>query len=390
MAAIILIRYGEIALKGKNRHQFEQQLQNNLQEAVKEYLGTVEKIQGRFLVQVPKENLDFTLTRLRKVFGVVSLSSVKETTLELEAIKAAALEMAGRVRAGENTFRIETRRSNKNFPYPSPELNGIIGSYLLEHFPDLIVNLDHPGFTLSIEISSEKAYLYLERIKGPGGLPAGISGKALLLLSGGIDSPVAGWLAMKRGLALESLHFHSFPFTSQRSQQKAIDLCRKLTEGAGNICLHMINLAEIQKEIKAKCPEDLGIILLRRMMLCLAEKLSAERALKALVTGESLGQVASQTLESIAVTEKATDMLILRPLLGMDKKEIIDRAVQIETYDISIRPYEDCCTLFLPRSPVTKPKLEAVVNQERKLDLHELTSKALKSLETVVVKRQVT
>ena len=390
MAAIIMIRYGEIALKGKNRHQFEQQLQNNLQEAVKEYLGTVEKIQGRFLVQVPKENLDFTLTRLSKVFGVVSLSSVKETTLELEAIKAAALEMAGRVRAGENTFRIETRRSNKNFPYPSPELNGIIGSYLLEHFPDLIVNLDHPGFTLSIEISSEKAYLYLERIKGPGGLPAGISGKALLLLSGGIDSPVAGWLAMKRGLALESLHFHSFPFTSQRSQQKAIDLCRKLTEGAGNICLHMINLAEIQKEIKAKCPEDLGIILLRRMMLCLAEKLSAERALKALVTGESLGQVASQTLESIAVTEKATDMLILRPLLGMDKKEIIDRAVQIETYDISIRPYEDCCTLFLPRSPVTKPKLEAVVNQERKLDLHELTSKALKSLETVVVKRQVT
>ncbi len=388
MPATIMIRYGEIALKGKNRSQFEQQLQKNLKEAVKAYQGTVEKIQGRFLVRAPEEYRDLTMMRLSKVFGVVSVSSVKETSLEMEAIKRAALKMAGRISKGEKVFRIATRRANKNFPYPSPEVSKIVGAYLLDHFPDFSVNLDRPNFTLSIEISYNKAYLYLERIKGPGGLPVGISGKALLLLSGGIDSPVSGWLAMKRGLTLEGLHFHSFPFTSQRSQQKAIDLCRKLAEGGGNICLHMINMAEIQKELRAKCPEDLGIILLRRMMLRLAEKLSADRGLKALVTGESLGQVASQTLESMAVTETATDMLILRPLLGMDKKEIVDKAVQIETYEISIRPYEDCCTLFLPQNPVTKPKLEAVENHERKLDLKQLINEALQTLETVLVKRQ--
>ncbi len=388
MPATIMVRYGEIALKGKNRSHFEQQFQNNLKRAVKAYQGRVEKIQGRFLVRVPEENRDLSVMRLSKIFGVVSVSSVKETSLEMEDIKRTALEMAGRISKGEKTFRIETRRANKNFPYPSPEVNIIIGAYLLDHFPNFSVNLNHPDFTLFIEISYNKAYLYLERIKGPGGLPVGISGKALLLLSGGIDSPVSGWLAMKRGLTLEGLHFHSFPFTSQRSQKKAIDLCRKLAEGGGNICLHMINMAEIQKELRAKCPEDLGIILLRRMMLRLAEKLSANRGLKALITGESLGQVASQTLESMVVIERATAMLILRPLLGMDKKEIVDKAVQIETYEISIRPYEDCCTLFLPQNPVTKPKLEAVENHERKLDLQQLINDALQTLKTVLVKRQ--
>lgn len=387
MPAKILVRYGEIALKGKNRGRFEQQLRKNLKEALKNFQATVEKMEGRFLVSGPEENRDKIVERLSKVFGVVSLSAVEKTGLDLEEIKKMALEMAGRVPADKKEFKVETRRSNKQFPYPSPEVNKILGAHLLEHYPHLKVDLEQPDFTLSVEISHNKAFLYLDRVEGPGGLPVGITGRALLMLSGGIDSPVAGWLGMKRGLTVEALHFHSFPFTSKRSQEKAIDICRKLAAGSGSIRLYMINMASIQKELRAKCPDKMAIILLRRMMLRLAEKLSTERGLQTLITGESLGQVASQTLESIIVTEKVTDMLILRPLVGMDKKEIVNKAVKIETYDISIRPYEDCCTLFLPQNPVTRPKLDQVVNQEAKLDLETLMKEAMDSLETTLVKR---
>lgn len=387
MPAKILVRYGEIALKGKNRGRFEQQLRKNLKEALKNFQATVEKMEGRFLVSGPEENRDKIVERLSKVFGVVSLSAVEKTGLDLEEIKKMALEMAGRVPADKKEFKVETRRSNKQFPYPSPEVNKILGAHLLEHYPRLKVDLEQPDFTLSVEISHKKAFLYLDRVEGPGGLPVGITGRALLMLSGGIDSPVAGWLGMKRGLTVEALHFHSFPFTSKRSQEKAIDICRKLAAGSGSIRLYMINMASIQKELRAKCPDKMAIILLRRMMLRLAEKLSTERGLQTLITGESLGQVASQTLESIIVTEKVTDMLILRPLVGMDKKEIVNKAVKIETYDISIRPYEDCCTLFLPQNPVTRPKLDQVVNQEAKLDLETLMKEAMDSLETTLVKR---
>ncbi len=387
MAVKILVRYGEIALKGKNRGQFEQQLYKNLQEAVDDYNATVEKMRGRFLVCGPEEHREKIIDRLSKVFGVVSLSPVEETGLDLEEIKEQALKMTARVKRDKEEFKVETRRANKEFPYPSPELSSIVGAHLLEHYPHLTVNLKRPAFTLSIEISYAQAYLYLERVDGPGGLPVGITGRALLLLSGGIDSPVSGWLGMKRGLTLEALHFHSYPFTSRRSQEKAIDICRRLAAGSGAIRLHMINMAGIQKELRAKCPEAINIILLRRMMLRLAEKLSAKRGLQTLITGESLGQVASQTLESMIVTEKATGMLILRPLLGMDKKDIVNKAMEIETYDISIRPYEDCCTLFLPQSPVTRPKLEVIENHEEKLDLAGLMEEALETLETTVVKR---
>ncbi len=385
MPAKILVRYAEIALKGKNRGLFEQQLQNNIKEALAGFQADVKKIQGRFLVSGPEEERDKILGRLSKVFGVASVSAVEETGLDMEDIKELALKMAGRVSGDQEEFRVETRRPNKHFPYPSPEVCRLVGAYLQEHIPHLKVNLEQPDFTIFIEISHQKVFLYLDRLEGPGGLPVGITGKALLLLSGGIDSPVSGWLGMKRGLTIEALHFHSYPFTSRRSQEKAVDICRKLASAGGRITLHMINMASIQKALRAQCPEDLAIILLRRMMLRLAEKLSAERGLQALLTGESLGQVASQTLESIMVTQQATGMLILRPLLGMDKKEIVNKAAEIETYDISIRPYEDCCTLFLPRNPVTRPKLEAVENQEKKLDLAGLLAETLETLETTQV-----
>jgi len=387
MPATIMVRYGEIALKGRNRGQFEQQLQHNLNSAVENYQAAVKKLHGRFIVSGPEEYLESMVERLSKVFGVVSVSPVWEAGLDLEEIKHLAVQIVGNLPPGRNKFKITTRRANKHFPHSSPEINRLLGSHLQDHFPKLIVSLKQPSFILSVEIGFDKAFLYLERIAGPGGLPVGITGRALLLLSGGIDSPVAGWLALKRGLALEAVHFHSFPFTSRRSQEKAVDLCRKLAISCDSILLHMISVTNIQKELRLQCPADLSIILLRRIMLRLSELLSERQNLQALVTGESLGQVASQTLESLKVTDAATGMLILRPLLSMDKKEIIDKALAVDTYEISIRPYEDCCTLFLPKNPVTKPKLAVVENFEARLDLENLLEEAMKSLETITVTR---
>ncbi len=387
MPVKILVRYGEIALKGKNRGQFEQQLHRNLKAAIRDCPAEVVRLYGRFMVTGPEEKLEIMLERLRKVFGVVSISSVRETELDLDQIKDLAANIVASLPSGENTFKVETRRSNKIFPYTSPQINQMLGTHLQELFPDLIVDLKQPSFILSIEIGYGKAFIYLDRLAGPGGLPVGISGRSLLLLSGGIDSPVAGWLAMKRGLAVEALHFHSFPFTSKHSQEKAVDLCRKLTAYGSKIPLHFISVTAIQKELRAQCPEELGIILLRRMMFRLADLLSKQRKLKALVTGESLGQVASQTLESLTVITASTNMLVLRPLIGLDKREIIDLAIAIDTYDTSILPYEDCCTVFLPKNPVTKPKLETVERFEARLDIGSMMEEAINSLETTIVKR---
>jgi len=388
MPVNFLVRYGEIALKGKNRYQFEQKLQQNLKAAIEDLGGEVKRMHGRFMVSGPEENSDLITGRLKNIFGVVSLSAVEKADLDLEQIKKLALEITGRKVPEKAKFKVETRRPNKDFPHTSPEINHLLGAHLQEHLPHLEVDLDNPEFTLAVEISYDRAYLYSETVAGPGGLPVGITGRSLLLLSGGIDSPVAGWLTMKRGLAIEALHFHSFPFTSRHSQEKAVDLCRRLAAGCDKVILHMISVANIQKELRGSCPDELGIILLRRMMMRLAERLSIQRNLQALVTGESLGQVASQTLESISVVEKATGMLTLRPLLGMDKKEIVDKSIEIDTYDVSIRPYEDCCTVFLPESPVTKPKLETIENHEAKLDLNGLLDDAFQTLETMIVKRQ--
>ena len=284
-----------------------------------------------------------------------------------------------------NTFKVETKRADKSFPLTSPEVNNAIGAFLLGQFPHLKVDVHQPLFTLFIEIGPEEILLYHDSIAGPGGLPVGASGKGLLLLSGGIDSPVAGWLAMKRGLSIEALHFHSFPFTSLRSREKAADLCRMLARYGHAVPFNLLSLTEVQKEIRARCPEELAIILLRRMMVRAAEALSRKRGLQALITGESLGQVASQTLESLNVISAATRMLILRPLIGMDKVEIVNRARAIDTYEISIRPYEDCCTFFVPRHPATRPTLERVEKAEEALEIERLLENILDTLETVII-----
>lgn len=387
MPVKILVRYGEIALKGKNRGQFEQQLQRNLKTALRDCQSEVVRLYGRFMITGPEEKLDIIIDRLRKVFGVVSISSVRESELNLEQIKGLASKAVAGLPSGSNSFKVEARRSNKKFPYTSPQLNQVLGTHLQKLFPELTVDLKQPSFVLSVEIGYSKAFIYLDKLTGPGGLPVGISGRSLLLLSGGIDSPVAGWLAMKRGLAVEALHFHSFPFTSKHSQEKAVNLCRKLAAYGNKIPLHLISVTAIQKELRLQCPEELGIIMLRRMMFRLAETLSKQRQLGALVTGENLGQVASQTLESLAVITAATDMLVLRPLVGFDKREIIDLAITIDTYDTSILPYEDCCTVFLPKKPVTKPKLETVEKFETRLDIERIMEEAIRSLVTIIVKR---
>jgi len=386
MAVKILVRYGEIALKGKNRGQFEQQLLRNLNAAVNSYHGRAEKMHGRFMVTGPDEHCDLMIKKLSRVFGVVSVSLVRETELDIDEIKILAAEMVDRLPDDQDTFKIETRRANKKFPYSSPETNHLLGAYLQKLNPNLVVDLKKPSFKLSVEIGYSKAYLFLDRVAGPGGLPVGITGRSLLLLSGGIDSPAAGWLAMKRGLFVEAVHFHSFPFTSHRSQEKVVELCRKLASYCNKIPLHTVSVTAIQKELNAKCPEDLAIILLRRMMCRIAEMISNKRGLQTLITGENLGQVASQTLESINVIDKGTGMLILRPLLGLDKSEIIELAVKIDTYETSILPYEDCCTLFLPKNPVTKPKLATIEKYESNLDIEGLLNEAMASLETTIVK----
>lgn len=385
MKAKILIRYGEIALKGKNRGEFEQQLQSNLKKAVSDLGGRVARLHGRLLVTGPEQNFDKIIDRTSKTFGVVSVSKVRETELDLEKIKLLAAEIASEIPPDKLAFRVDTRRSNKDFPYDSQEINHSLGAYLQSIRPELVVNLKNPDFTIYIEVGFDKAYIYQDRVAGPGGLPLGVTGRCLLLLSGGIDSPVAGWLAMKRGMALEALHFHSFPFTSRRAQEKAVDLCRKLAVYGNEIRLHMISVTSIQKEINENCPKDYSIILLRRMMYRLAEKLSRQHNLQALVTGESLGQVASQTLESIEVVSKATSMMVLRPLVGMDKTEIINKGIEIDTYETSILPYEDCCTVFLPKNPVTRPRLENVLQHEANLDIDALVDEALATLETKTV-----
>lgn len=387
MAAKFLVRYGEIALKGRNRGEFEQQLHRNLKGAVGDFEAEVDRMHGRFMVSGPEAGREAMQERLSRVFGVVSVSPVWEEALDFEKIKTLAKEIFAQFANKSSSFKVQSRRANKHFPYNSPEISQLLGGHLLEEYPLLQVDLHQPDIILSVEIGYKSAYLYLDKIAGPGGLPVGITGKSLLLLSGGMDSPVAGWLAMKRGLALEAVHFHSFPFTSRHSSDKAIELSKILARYGGKIPLHMINVAEIQKILRQDCPPEMGVILLRRMMYRLAQLVCEKRHLQAIVTGENLGQVASQTLESIDVISKATSMLVIRPLVSFDKDEIISIARNIDSFDISALPYEDCCTLFLPRSPVTKPRHAVVEQLEKRLDIPAMLEQALQTAELHVVKR---
>ncbi|MGF7399909.1 tRNA 4-thiouridine(8) synthase ThiI [Thermoanaerobacterium thermosaccharolyticum] len=362
---IILIKYGELALKGDNRAFFENKLVKNIKEALKGYDGIkVEKTHGRIYVECDG-NVNEVIDKLKKVFGIVGITVAKKVDLDLDAIYNAAIELM-RSYSGKS-FKVETRRPNKSFPYESMEISRMVGGKILQNIKNVHVDVHNPDIVLNIEIR-EKAYLYSGITDGIGGMPLGTNGRAVVLLSGGIDSPVAAWMMMKRGVEIEAVYFHSPPYTQERAKDKVIDLCKKLSEYGQDIYLHVVNFTDFQLAIYDKCPPKMTTIIMRRMMMRVAENIANKYGAKALITGESLGQVASQTIESLYCTNEVTHMPVFRPLIGMDKSEIVEISKKIGTYDISIRPYEDCCTIFVPKHPIIKPDLEEVIDGEKNID----------------------
>lgn len=390
MKKIILVRYGEIILKGLNRPVFEDKLIGNIKNAVlKAGNARVFKSQGRIYIepQVEEYDFDYVLNKLTKIFGVVSVSPVWKIDTDYEQIKATALTVAKELVAnkGYKTFKIETKRGNKNFPMQSPEISADVGGYLLENIPGLSVDVKNPDFIVHLEVR-ESSYVYSEIIKAHGGMPIGSNGKAMLLLSGGIDSPVAGWMMGKRGVEIEAVHFYSYPYTSERAKQKVIDLAQIMSSYCGKLKLHIVPFTEIQLAINDNCPEDQLTIIMRRIMMKIAEIIARKTDSMALITGESMGQVASQTMQSLYCTDAAVNMPVFRPLIGMDKVEVVDIARKIDTFETSILPYEDCCTVFVAKHPQTKPKLEKILKSEGIVDFEPLIAKAVEGTEVIVLK----
>ncbi len=384
MGELILVRYGELGLKGKNRIFFENQLQHNIRQSL---LNTGEckiyRTWGRLFVEIVEGEKGEVVSKLKDIFGIASLSPVIKAALDMEDIKEKALALLQEVHIPGESFKVESRRANKFFPLKSPEISKEVAEYILNNMDDLPVDVHNPKHTLTVEIRDRDAYIFTDAYVGAGGLPVGATGKGLLLLSGGIDSPVAGYMALKRGVKVEALHFHSFPFTSDRAKEKVLDLCSVLTRYCGKINLHIASFTEIQKAIRQHCPDDWGVIIMRRMMLRIAERTAEKRKAGAIFTGENLGQVASQTMESIATIQEVVNLPILRPLIGFDKREIISLAEKIDTYSISIRPYEDCCTIFVPKHPVTRPKAEMARRFETAFDFEPLIEECVNNLETL-------
>lgn len=375
---VILIRYGELALKGKNRDQFEDALARSVKSVLRSFFKVkVRRNYGRMYVELHGEDAYAVMDRLKRVFGISSISPTIQVEPDMDTIKEKALELIGQLTPEPRTFRVVTRRADKRFPIPSMEVNRIVGTHILRALPAIKVDVHEPETVVNLEIRAEGTYISCETIPGPGGLPVGVSGKVLLLLSGGIDSPVAGWMMMKRGVTLEAIHFHSYPFTSERALQKVRDLAQKLTKWGGTIRLHVVPFTEIQTAIREKCPEDYLITIMRRFMMRISERVAENTKAKALATGESLGQVASQTLESMDTINKVISIPILRPLIGMDKVDITDLARKIDTYELSILPYEDCCTVFTPKNPVTRPKPYLAARFEEALDVEALVEDAV-------------
>ncbi len=384
MEKVILVRYGEISLKGLNRSYFMNKLYKNMKAALANYKDVkIEKIQGRYLISCKENDIKQIVESLSRVFGIISISPAYRMDNDMDLIKKTALELM-KNREGLLTFKVESKRGNKEFPLQSPEISRKVGAYILSNIKDLKVNVHDPDTKIYIEIRKE-AYVYNEIIYGLGGLPVGSNGKVALLISGGIDSPVAGYMIAKRGLELIAIHYHSFPFTSDRSKEKVIELARIMTQYTGPIKLFIVPFTNIQTEIGEKCDERQTTLIMRRFMMKIAEKIAEGEKAKALVTGESIGQVASQTLEGLVVTNAAVDMPVFRPLIGMDKQEIMNKAQDIKTYETSILPYEDCCTLFVPKHPETRPKLEKIIHSERFLDTNSLIESALKSMEFILL-----
>lgn len=389
MDRIILVRYTEIHLKGLNRPFFEKKLIANMKSSLKGIPCKIYHEQGRIYVHsVPDDSFDEAIDRLRRVFGIHSLSPAYVVDKDWDNVVNTCYELMEKEieRSGKTSFKVFARRSDKHYFMNSDAINREMGGLMLERFPCLHVDIHNPEIKLCIEIR-DSAYVYCEEIPCANGMPIGSAGKATLLISGGIDSPVAGYMMAKRGLILSAVHFYSYPYTSERARDKVVELAGLLSKYAGPIRLFLVPFTDIQMKIYDECPEKETTVIMRRLMMKIAERIAVSEESRALITGEALGQVASQTLESLCVTNDAVSMPVFRPLIGFDKDEIMELARKIGTYETSILPYEDCCTVFVPKHPVTKPDLETLRASEAAVDFSELIEKAIADTELMTVSK---
>ncbi len=389
MEKIILVRYTEIHLKGLNRPFFEKKLISNMKGALRGISCKIRHEQGRIYVcSIPEQSFDDASDRLTRVFGIHSISPAYVVDKEWDNVVSMSYELMGREleRSGKTSFKVFARRSDKHYFMNSDGINREIGHLMLEKFPQLHVDIHNPEISLCIEIR-DSAYIYCEEIPCANGMPIGSSGKATLLISGGIDSPVAGYMMAKRGLVLSAVHFYSYPYTSERARDKVIDLARLLSRYAGPIRLFLVPFTDIQMKIYDECPEKETTVIMRRLMMKIAERIALSEEARALITGEALGQVASQTLESLCVTNDAVSMPVFRPLIGFDKDEIMSLARKIGTYETSILPYEDCCTVFVPKHPVTRPEVADLRASEAAVDFEPMIEKAMEETELIIASK---
>ena len=392
MFTAFLIKYAEIGVKGKNRYLFENALVQQIKYALKKCDGefTVRKTDGRIYVDAVSEfDYEETMAGLQKVFGISGICPMVYVEDEgFEKLGKTVVEYIDKVYPDKNkSFKVAARRARKNYPLNSMEMNMELGGIILDAYPEMHVDVHDPDIMLNVEVR-DMIYIYSEIIPGPGGMPVGTGGKAMLLLSGGIDSPVAGWMIAKRGVKIDAVYFHAPPYTSERAKQKVVDLARKVAAYTGPIYLHVINFTDIQLYIYDKCPHDELTIIMRRYMMRIAEHIAKETECLGLITGESIGQVASQTMHSLMATNEVCELPVYRPLIGFDKMEIVEISEKIDTYETSIQPYEDCCTIFVAKHPVTKPNLNIIRKHEHNLDekIDELVQTALNTDEVIIVK----
>lgn len=384
MKEIILVKYGEIALKGLNKNTFEDMLTKNVKRRIKS-LGrfTCTRAQSTLYIEPEDETIDLAeaVSRISKIFGIAALCRACVCEKSFDDIREKSFDYLSTILPYAKTFKVTAKRADKAFPMKSPEICMELGGALLEKFPNLTVDVKNPEVTVTVEIRDTNAYVHAENIKGAGGLPVGSSGKAMLLLSGGIDSPVAGWMMAKRGVHIAAIHYVSPPYTSDRAQLKVETLCEKLTDYCGGIAFYCVPFTEIQEAIKDNCPEEFFTIIMRRLMMEIAQRIAENDGCLALITGESVGQVASQTMAAIGCTDAVCRMPVFRPLIGMDKTEIIEIARKIDTFETSTLPYEDCCTVFTPRHPKVRPLLEDIEKAQNSFDFEPLISKAVEGTE---------
>ena len=385
MKEVLLCKYGEIVLKGANRSYFEDMLCKELRKRAKK-CGNFEVLRAQSTVYIEPQDdfcdMDAMLCEAQKVFGIVAIARAYVCDKSLESISEAAREFIAPEIRNYRTFKVEAKRSDKRFPLDSMDLSREIGGVLLSANPRVKVDVRNPEIIVKVEVRERAAYIYAGHHKGAGGMPVGTNGKGLLLLSGGIDSPVAGYMMAKRGVKLEAVHFESFPYTSERALQKVLDLAKIVSDYSGDIYVHIISLTHIQEELVKHCDEDYFTLLLRRYMVALSNKVAEKYDCGALITGESVGQVASQTMQAIGVTDAVAEIPVFRPCIGMDKEEIVQISRKIGTFETSILPYEDCCTVFTPKHPKTKPELDKVIAEESKLPFDELVEEAFATMRT--------